>query len=449
MKIEVDAPALLVSLAVAMLTSVLFGLAPAWQASRVNLSDALKEGARGSARHARARSALVVAQMALCLLLLLGAGLMMQSFLKLLHVKTGFTSEGLLVARVSNFKTGSYAEKTTAMAAIHEQTLARLRALPGVLSAGVTGGLPFAGAQTERSQTDLRIKGRADEELKHSEEVAGVYISPGLLEALRVPLLAGRLFDARDGAGAPLAVIINERAAKKLFPDRDPIGQELLWGPPTPGNPYIRIIGVVGDVKHRAAEGGEGIELYYPYTQYLIMNGYYVMRTQSDPLALAGAVRQAINAVNKDAAIVYLKTMEQLIGESLWQRRLWGVLLAVFAVVALALAAVGLYGVMSYQVSQRTREIGVRIALGATVGDVLKLVVAQGMRLVGAGVAIGLLTALALARLMTNLLFGVTATDPLTFAGVALLLALVALIACLIPARRAAKTEPMIALRTE
>jgi putative ABC transport system permease protein len=449
MKIEVDAPVLLFSLAVAVLTSVLFGLAPAWQASRVNLSDALKEGARGSSAHARARSTLVVAQMALCLLLLVGAGLMMQSFLRLLHVKTGFMPEGLLVARVTNFKTGARAETAAAMAVLHEQTLTRLRALPGALSAGVTGSLPFTSAQTERSRVDLRIKGRAEEELKYSESVAGADVSPGLLDTLGVPLRAGRLFDARDVTESPMVVIINERAAKKLFPDRDPIGQELLWGAPTPQNPYCRIIGVVGDVKHRAAEGGEGVELYYPYSQWPVTNGYYVLRTQGDPQALATAMRQAINAVNKDAAIVYLKPMEQLIGESLWQRRLWGVLFAVFAFVALSLAAVGLYGVMSYLVSQRTREIGVRMALGAQTGDVLRMALAQGVKLALGGIALGLAGALGLVSLISGLLYGVTARDPLTFAGVALLLLLVALLACWIPARRATKVDPLVALRCE
>jgi predicted permease len=449
MKIEVDAPVLLFSLAVAVLTSVLFGLAPAWQLSRVELSDALKEGARGSAERGRARGALVVAQVALCLLLLVGAGLMMQSFIRLLRVETGFTTEGLLVARVTNFKTGSRAEAAAAMAAIHEQTLARLRALPGVISAGVANRSPFTGVQTERSRIDLRIKGRADEEVKHSAVVAGADVSPGFLETLGAPLRAGRLFDERDVTASPMVVIINERAAKKLFPDRDPIGQELLWGVPTPQNPYCRVIGVVGDIKHRAAEGGEGIELYYPYTQFPVTNGYYVIRTQNDPLGFTGPVRQAINAVNKDTAIVYLKTMDQLISESLWQRRLWGVLFAVFATVALALAAVGLYGVMSYLVSQRTREIGVRMALGAQTGTVLRMVLAQGLRLVLGGIVIGFVAALVLSRFISSLLFGVKASDPLTYAGFALLLVAVALIACFIPARRAAKTDPMIALRTE
>jgi putative ABC transport system permease protein len=449
MKIEVDAPVLLFSLAVAVLTSMLFGLAPAWQSSRINLSDALKESARGPAGHTRARSALVVAQVALCLLLLVGAGLMMQSFLRLLYVRTGFTPEGLLVARVTGFKTGGRSETAAAMAGIHEQTLVRLRALPGVISAGVTSALPFTSAQPERSRVDLRIKGRAEEELKYSEAVTGADVSPGFLDTLGVPLREGRLFDTRDVAESPLVVIINERAARKLFPDRDPIGQELLWGTPTPQNTYCHVIGVVGDVKHRAAEGSEGIELYYPYSQWPVTIGYYVIRTQTDPLALALSVRQAINVANKDAAIVYVKTMDQLIGESLWQRRLWGVLFAVFAAVALALAAVGLYGVMSYLVSRRTREIGVRMALGAQTGAVLRMVLAQGLRLVSGGIVLGLVAALALSRFISGLLYGVQAFDPLTYAGVAFLLVIVALLACFVPARRAAKVDPMIALRQE
>jgi putative ABC transport system permease protein len=451
LKVELNAPVLLFSFAVAVATSLIFGTIPALLATRVNLSDALKEGVKGSAASGRLRGALVMAEVALCLLLLVGAGLMMQSFLKLQNLDTGFGTDNLLVLRVTNYRDGKRAERAAALSAFHERALERLRQLPGVSSAGATNSLPYARLDSERGKVNLSVKGRADEELKFATTLAGADISSGYLEALRVPLKRGRMFDARDTTDAPMVLIISERAAQTLFPDRDAIGQQIFWGDGAPGpeNPYCTVVGVVGNIKYQAIEASNALELYYPYTQYPVTNVYYVIHTKRDPAQLVAAARQAIHDTDRNAAIVFTKTMEKLIGETLWQRRLWGVMFAAFASLALALAAVGIYGVLSYAVSQRTREIGVRIALGATVGEVLKLVVAQGMRLVVAGVAIGLLTALALTRLMTNMLFGVTATDPLTFAGVALLLALVALIACLIPARRAAKTEPMIALRTE
>jgi hypothetical protein len=329
--------------------------------------------------------------------------------------------------------------------------LERLRQLPGVLSAGATNSLPYARLDAERNKANLQVKGRADEELKIAATLAGADISAGYLEALRVPLKRGRMFDARDTTDAPMVVLLSERAAQTLFPDRDPIGQEVFWGAGAPDaeNPYCTVVGVVGNVKHQAIEAANALELYYPYTQYPVTNVYYVIHTQGDPGQIIAAARQAVHDTDRNAAIVFTKTMKQLIGETLWQRRLWGVMFAAFAALALVLAAVGIYGVLSYAVTQRTREIGVRIALGATVGEVLKLVVTQGMKLVGTGVAVGLVAAFALTRLMTNLLFGVTANDPLTFAGVALLLALVALVACLIPARRAAQVDPMIALRSE
>jgi len=451
LKVELNAPVLLFSFAVAVATSLIFGTVPALLASRINLSDVLKEGAKGSAASGRLRGALVVAEVALCLLLLVGAGLMMQSFLKLQNLDTGFGTDNLLVLRVTNYRDGKRAERSAALSAFHERVLERLRQLPGVRSAGATNSLPYGSLDAERNKANLMVKGRSDEELKIAATLAGADISAGYLEALRVPLKRGRMLDARDTSDAPMVVLLSERAAQTLFPNRDPIGQEVFWGAGAPDaeNPYCTVVGVVGNVKHQAIEAANALELYYPYTQYPVTNVYYVIHTQGDPGQIISAARQVVHDTDRNAAIVFTKTMEQLIGETLWQRRLWGVMFAAFATLALALAAVGIYGVLSYAVTQRTREIGVRIALGATVGQVLKLVVTQGMKLVGAGVAIGLVTAFALTRLMANLLFGVTATDPLTFAGVALLLALVALVACFIPARRAGKVDPMIALRTE
>jgi putative ABC transport system permease protein len=259
----------------------------------------------------------------------------------------------------------------------------------------------------------------------------------------------GRLLDARDTKDSPMTVIINERAARTLFPDRDPIGEELLWGSLSKENPYCVVVGVVGDVRHQADENDQGMELYYPYTQWPVTNVYYIVRAAGDPTNLLQTVRQTVSAADPKTAIVFVKTMDQMIDETLWQRRLWGVMFAVFATLALLLAAIGIYGVLSYSVSQRTREIGVRMALGAQTGNVLRMLLTQGLKLALGGIVIGLVAALGLSRFIGSLLYGVRASDPLTYAGVALLLVIVALLACLIPARRAAKTDPMIALRAD
>jgi putative ABC transport system permease protein len=373
----------------------------------------------------------------------------MQTFLRLQERDTGFNPDNVLVARATNFYNGPRAERATALALHHERVAALLGALPGVTEVGVTNSLPFARVQTERYKGELTVKGRASEELKHQVPLAAAAVSAGYLETMRIPLVRGRLLDARDTKDSPLTVLINERVARTLFPDRDPIGQEILWGAYSKENPHCTVVGVVGDVRHQADENDQGMELYYPYTQWPVENVYYVVRAAGDPTKLLQTVRQTVSAADPKTAIVFVKTMEQLIDETLWQRRLWGVMFAVFAALALTLAAIGIYGVLSYSVGQRTREIGVRMALGAQTGNVLRMVLAQGLKLVLGGIGIGLVAALALSRFIGSLLYGVRAFDPLTYAGVALSLISVAFLACWIPARRAAKVDPMVALRTE
>jgi putative ABC transport system permease protein len=266
---------------------------------------------------------------------------------------------------------------------------------------------------------------------------------------MRIPLLKGRYFDTSDSASSPYVVLINERGAKMFWPNQDPIGQEILWGQLTATNPYCRIVGVVGNVKHQAAEADNGVELYYPLSQWPVMNSYYVIRTQDAPENLVSAVRAAIHGADHNAAIDFIKTMERTIDESLWQRRLWSVLFGVFALLALLLAAIGLYGVMSYSVTQLTREIGIRMALGARPQGVLGMVLRRGMLLVSTGMLIGLGAALAFTRLIASLLFGVSAFDPATYATVAGVLVAVSFLACSIPAIRASRVDPQIALREE
>jgi putative ABC transport system permease protein len=448
MKIEMDGTVVAVSFVLTVITGLLFGSAPALLASRVDLNGVLKEGSRGSSMRGPMKSALVVAEVSLSLWLLIGAALMIRTFIKLQRVETGFRSDGLLTARVVRYAAGTRQESAAILNSFHQRVLDALRRVPSVTSAAVTNWLPYSGSSTERMRGDLAIKGRAQEDVKLLAPLLGADVSADYFQTMRIPLVAGRLFNDSDTNTSPYVAVINQRAAKMFWPDRDPIGQGILWGPVTATNPYCRIIGVVGNVRYQAAEADNGVEIYYPLTQWPVMTAYYVIRTQSDPDTLIGAVRQAIQASEPNAAVTSIKTMERTMDESLWQRRLWGVIFTAFAVLALALAAVGLYGVMSYTVAQRTREIGIRVALGAQPGGVRRMVVREGMALAGVGVAIGLAGAVALSRLVKGLLFGVAATDPLTYA-ITPLLAAVACIACWIPARRAARVDPLVALREE
>jgi putative ABC transport system permease protein len=449
MKIEVNATVLLFALGASLVTGLLFGLIPALSASRIGLQPLLKEGSRGSSARGRLRGALVAAESALAVMLLTGAGLMMQSFLRLQHAPPGFGPDGLLVARVTQFQPGRRAERAALLAAFHERVLERLRAIPGVVAAGGGSTLPYGDTREERRKDDISIKGRSDEETRRTVSIAGADVSPGYLETMRIPLIRGRYFNQRDTSSSMMSLIINERAAKQLFPGMDPIGQQIRWGTPTPDNPYCTVVGVVGNIRHRAAESEDGLELYYPYSQYGVSSIYYMVRANAGPERLVASVRSAIRAVDPNAPIVWVKPMEQIMDESLWQRRLWGVLLVVFAALALVLAAVGIYSVLSYVVGQRTREIGIRMALGAQKTTVLRMVLRAGLGMVLAGSAVGLTGAVLLSRLIRSLLYGVSATDPVTLALVPSFLAVVALAACYLPARRAASVDPLVALRQE
>jgi putative ABC transport system permease protein len=451
MKIEVDLAVLSFAAIASLATGLLFGLIPAIAASGVDLHSLLKEGSRGSSgRSSRLRSALVIAEVALSVLLLVGAGLMMGSLLRLKNVSPGFKTDSATVVRVTKFQTGSTrAERSAVLSAFHDRVLDRLRQIPGVSAAVGTNGLPYAGTQEGRSTADLVIKGQADQEMKQTLPLKGADVSIGYLETMGIPLLQGRYFDRRDTSASPMAVIVNERAARTLWPGRDPIGQQIRWGAVSPENPFCTVVGVVANIHYHAAEADNGLELYYPYTQYGVSSIYYVLRSSLPLESVGDGIRSAVRAIDKNAAIVWMKPIEQIMDESLWQRRLWGVLFAAFASFALMLAAIGIYGVMSYMVSQQTREIGIRVALGASRTAVLGLVIGNGFMLVLTGLAGGLCGAFALSRLIRNLLFGVTATDPVTYAGVPLFLIAVALLACYIPARRAASVDPLIALREE
>jgi putative ABC transport system permease protein len=446
---NVDAPVLIFTIAVSLLTGLLFGLAPALQASRPNLTEGLKEGERGSSgRRQRLRSVLVVGEVALTLTLLVGAGLLIQSFRRVLEVDPGFKPQNLLTMQVSVNKPNGE-QNGQQVANFFEQLQQNVRNLPGVKSFAVSNGIPFGSTNFP----PFLIEGRPVTDGKPSG--LRYHVSPAYFQTMGIELLKGRLFTAGDTPNTPMVVIIDEVLAQRYFPNEEPLGQRLK---PSADAPSWEIVGIVRHAEPNSldAQGPTPAQFYLNFNQIPVerLPGYVrrlnlLTRTEAEPLSLAAAVRAQVAALNKDQAVFNVRTMEQTVAQTVAPRRFSMLLLTVFAVVALALASLGIYGLMSYAVAQRTREIGVRMALGAEVSDVLRLVLGQGMKLALVGVALGLVASLALTRLMKTLLFGVSATDPVTFAVIALLLTGVALLACWLPARRATKVDPLVALRCE
>ncbi|MBV9927317.1 MAG: ABC transporter permease [Acidobacteria bacterium] len=443
--------------ALSILTGLLFGLAPAVYASSPNLYGAVKEGARGTsggAGQSRLRGALVVAQVMLVFVLLTAAGLMLKSFRRLSEVDPGFDAGHVMTARVT-LPSASYPRPKKLL--FYQQLLANLGRQTGVQSAAVVRDLPLSGTDPRIGAT---VEGRpADAQGGGGYTVRDRIISPGYFKVMGIPLKRGRSFDERDGADAPGAAVINESAARKMFPDEDPLGKVFstggLYAPDK-----CTVVGVVGDVKFGGLESQADPEVYTPYAQQpdkfnqqMIGSMAVVVRAAGDPEGLAGTLREQTAAVDKNVPVSSLVSMEEALSDSLAPRRFNLLLLAGFACVALLLAGVGIYGVLSYWVAQRTQELGIRMALGARGSDITRLVVLQAMKFVLLGLFVGVGVALGLARFLSgalpDLLFGVKAADPLTYAFVALLLAAVALAACVVPARRAVRVELVEALRGE
>ncbi len=459
-EIKIDMLVLGFSLLVTVLTGIIFGLAPALHISKPNLSNSLKEGGRGStgSRHF-VRNALVVSEVAFALMLLIVAGLTMRSFQRLLEINLGFHTDNVLTMRLT-LPQVNYPENAQ-VATFYTRLAEQVEALPGVQSAGATSILPLSGSYS--SGTTLVEDTSAGEGLQKFQghpflEADRRNVTPGYFESLGAKLLKGRLIAETDNDKAPRIAVVDEKFARRFWPNGEAVGKRIAVGGGPNNIEWGEIVGVIGHIRHYGTnkegqdrayfpEGRE--QIYFPHAQNPQRTMYMAIRTATEPSNLTNAVRGVVQSLDRNLPLYEVKTMDQLVSVAVANPRLNLVLMGIFAGVALILATVGIYGVMSYSVTQRTHEIGIRMALGAQQTDVLKMVVKQGMALTGAGVVAGLAGAMLTTRLMSSLLFGVSATDPVTFGVISLILIGVALGACFVPARRATKVDPMVALRYE
>jgi putative ABC transport system permease protein len=443
-EIRLDSGVLVFSLALSVLTGLVFGIAPAWLAARADVNEALKQGSRGSTEggaRGRLRSALVVLEVTFALMLLGGAGLLARSFMQLAQVDPGFNPANATLLRLSlPQKKYALPEQQNAFA---DALLDRVRALPGVQFAGITHSMPLVGDYV----LGFNIEGRPAIAPSDLPSTNYYTVTPDYFRAMGIRLIRGRVFTPQDDAKAPRVAIINETMARQHFPNEDPIGKRIniTNGPDT----WREIVGIVGDIKQYGVDKATSAQSYEPFAQVPFSGLNVVIRTNGSPAALLGALRPAVYAVDKDQPIGAIRPLEEIMADSLARQRFAMTLLTVFSLVALVIAAVGIYGVMAYSVVQRTGEFGIRMALGAQQSDVLRLVLTQGGKLIGLGLVIGLAATLAASRAMGSMLFNTSAQDPLTLGAITILLAAVALVACLLPANRATKVNPIEALRTE
>lgn len=441
--LAINRTAFIFTLIVSILTGLLFGLVPALQATKTNFNEALKEGGKGSSGKAsqnRARSVLVVAEVALSLVLLIAAGLMVRSFVEMLRSDFGVDPANVLTMQVS-LPNEKYSKVETRVS-FYDQILERVQAMPGVTRVGAIGNLPMGGSNNshgfERIGQTLYPQGK-------QPNVNYAPVSPDYLEAIGTRLIKGRNLTDQDRGDSPHVALVDEAFVKEFLPGQEPIGQTFKEpvGPPT------EIVGVTANVMNDDFEEKRDPHIYLPYGQEVWRSMYLVIRTGSDPSQLTAAVRSEVSALDKTLPVSNVKAMQQVVAERMSPKRLATLMMLIFALLALALAGVGIYAVMSYAVSQRTHEIGVRMALGAQPRDIFKLVITQGLTLTLTGLVIGLAAAYAITRALARILYGVTATDLLTFVGISLLLGIVAMLACYVPTRKATEVDPMVALRNE
>ncbi|MDE3135769.1 MAG: ABC transporter permease, partial [Acidobacteriota bacterium] len=445
--IRIDGNVLLFVGVVVILVAVAFGLVPALQATRPDIQESLKEGERGGAggtRQHRLRNAFAVAETALALVLLVGAGLMLQSLYRLMRVNPGFRPDRVLKMGM-NLRSTQYSTKDAKLN-FWRQVLEHVRALPGVENAALGTTIPFTG---DHSRSDITIEGLplpAEGEFPHPDFHI---VSPGFFSTMGIRLLRGRTFTDEDNSKAAPVAIINQTLARRFWPDGEAVGKRILYGHPNPNEKWVTIVGVVGDTRMYGLDSPARFEVYAPLEQMGLGGSELVVRSAKDPASLTGEIRGAIASVNRDVPIYDVETLKKAVDDSVSTRRDTLLLLGSFSLLAVVLAATGIYGVISYVVALRTHEIGVRMALGAGEREVLRFVLGQGAWLAIGGVGIGTLGALALTRLMASLLYGVRPADPATFAGAAILIASVALVATYVPARRATRIDPVVALRQE
>ena len=428
-------------------TGILFGLFPAFQSARGTTQDALKEGTQASTAgrgRLRLRRVLVAAEVALSLLLLVGAGLLIKSFMRLQEVNAGFDPSGVLTMRIV-VPAARYSQPEQ-MRSFYREVLRRVSALPGVTKVGATNGIPLSGSGGSGTTT---IDNPAIPDDQGTPEADQRIVTPGYFEAMGMTLLSGRMFDERDSeTGQPVA-IIDETMAKTFWPNEDPIGKRIKRGGRQSTAPWLTIVGVVRHVRYRTLEEPSRVQLYMPHAQAPTTGMSLAIKTMLEPRTLSTSVQREVIAVDPEQPVWAIRTMDELMATSVMRRQLIMTLLTLFAGIALMLAAVGIYGVISYWVTQRSHEIGIRVAIGASRLDVLKMVLGQSMSVVLIGVAIGLVGAVALTRLMATLLYNVSATDAATFASYSAALILVGLLASYLPARRATRIDPVTMLRQE
>lgn len=447
-EIQIDLRILGFTFAASVLTGILFGLAPALQISRPDVQEAIREtgrGTSGSRRQSRFRQSLIAVEVALSVVLLVGAGLLFRSFLRLQSVNTGFNSEQVLTATLT--PAGTNYVRQADFAKFYNQVLEKLSTVPGVQAAGVINTLPLDKGPT----SGFRVEGRPVTTPDKWAPVNYRVVSPDYFRAMGIPVVEGRPYTDRDDENGPRVMIVNQKLVRDIFPNENPIGKRITFGNVDSNQQpvWFEIVGVVANVRSLELREEPAPELYFSALQDFWPRMSLVVRSSVEPSSVSASVRQIVNEVDRGVPVSNVKTMDHVVSESITQPRFNLFLLGLFGAVAMLLSAAGIYGVTAYSVTQRTHELGIRLALGAQVSDVLKMILGQGMAVIGIGLVIGLVAAFALMRLLRSLLFGVGENDPVTFVAITLVLLLVALIACYIPARRATKVDPLVALRYE